>query len=133
MNGRQKFAIFTGVFGVYLLAHSLLAGYGTYSANEALQTPEVMVDRFVPELRDAYPTLIASFAALTTLGALSLVACAGFIQSRRWARPLWFATSAAAVACVAAAAFVLGVAWTHWLCELLAVGLSCWYVAHLRE
>lgn len=122
-----------GVFGVYLLAHAGVAGYGVYWASDALRAPAVVVDPFVTELGDARPLLIASFAALTTLGALSLTACIGFIQNRGWANQLWFVISAVAVTCVAAAVVLLGVAWTRWLYELMVVGLSCWYVARLRK
>lgn len=133
MKDRQSLAIIVGVFGVYLLVHAAVAGYGLYWANEAMRPPVLSDGPFVPELREAYPALIATFAVLVTLSTLSMTASMGFFRSYNWARPLWLVTSTMAVVCVSIAVVFLGVVWTHYLFELAAISLSCWYVWRLRR
>lgn len=128
MKERQWLAIIVGAFGLYLLAHAAMAAYGLYWANEALRLPVLNDGPFVPELREVYPVLIVSFSVLATLSTLSMAASIGFFRSYNWARPLWLMTSTMAVVCISLAVVFLGVVWTHYLFELVAIGLSCWYV-----
>jgi heme/copper-type cytochrome/quinol oxidase subunit 3 len=133
MKDRQWLAISVGLFGVYLLVHAAVAGYGLYWANEALRPPVLNDGPFVPELREAYPALIATFVVLASLGTLSMTACMGFFRNCDWARPLWLMTGTMAVVFVAVAVVFLEVAWTHYLFEAAVIGLSCWYVWRLRK
>lgn len=133
MKDRQWLAIIVGLFGVYLLVHAAVAGYGLYWANEALRPPVLDDDPFVPELREVYPTLIATFVVLAFLGTLSMTVCMGFFRNCNWARPLWVITGTMAVVCVAVAVVFAGVAWTHYLFEVAVISLSCWYMWRLRK
>ena len=133
MKDRQWLAIIVGLFGVYLLVHAAVAGYGLYSANEALRPPVPNDGPFVPELREVYPALIATFSVFATLSALSMTACMGFVRNYNWARPLWLVTSAMVVVSIAVAVIFLRTVWTHYLFELLAICLSCWYVWRLPK
>lgn len=133
MKDRQWLAIIVGWFGMYLLVHAVVAGYGLYWANEALRPPVFNDGPFVPELREAYPALIATFVVLVSLSTLSMTACIGFFRNCNWARPLWLMTGILAVVCVAVAVVFLGFAWTHYLFEDAVIGLSCWYVWRLRK
>lgn len=133
MKDRQWLAIIVGLFGVYLLVHAVVAGYGLYSSAAALRPPVPNDGPFVPELREAYPALIATFSLLLTLSALSMTASMGFVRNYNWARPLWLMTSAMAVASIAFAVVFLGTVWTHYFFELVAICLSCWYVWRLPK
>lgn len=133
MKDRLWLAIFVGLFGVYLLVHAAVAGYGLYWANEALRPPVSNDAPFVAELREAYPALIVSFVVFTFLSTLSMIACIGLFRRCNWASPLWLMTGIMAVVCVVVAVVFLGVAWTHYLSESAVIGLSCWYVWRLRK
>lgn len=131
MKDRQSLAIIAGVLGMYLLVHAALAGYGLYWANEALRPPVLIDGPYLPELREGYATLAVLFFVLATLSALSMTACVGFLRNYNWAGRLWLMTSVVAVVCIALAVVSLGVAWTHYLFELGAIGVS-WYALRLR-
>ena len=132
MKERQWLAVIVGALGVYLLLHALMAGYALYLANEALRPPVPIDVPYLPELRENYPTLVALFVVVGSLGMLSLIACAAFYRNSRWAVYLWLTTSLGLVVSVGLAVGSMGVVWTHYFFELAAVCVSWWYVLRLR-
>ena len=133
MKERQWLAFIVGALGVYFLVHAVMAGYALYLASEALRPPVPVDLPFLPELRENYPTLVLICFVVGALTVLSLAACVAFYRNSRWAVYLWFAASLGLLVGVGLAIGSKGVAWTHYLFELAAVGVSWWYVLRLRR
>lgn len=132
MNDRHAFFALVGVLGMSLVLHTGIAAYGFYHLSLLLAPPAPADDIYVRWARENYRLSLTILIALSSLVALYLVACFGFVRKASWAKNVWLLFSAAVTA-LYLVSLASGVAWTKHLSELMLSVLPCWYLLRVRK